>query len=51
MDPDVLRAHFRAYWRTGWQIHTHVNGDGGLEVLLDIIEECQRDHRATTTAA
>ena len=44
MDPEVLRAHFRAYWRAGWQIHTHVNGDGGLEVLLDIIEDCQREH-------
>ncbi len=47
MEPADLRAHFRAYWMAGWQIHTHVNGDRGLEVLLRIIEECQRDHPRT----
>lgn len=44
MEPDVLRAHYLAFWKSGWQIHTHVNGDGGLDVVLDIIEECQRVH-------
>lgn len=51
MEPDVLRAHLGAFWRAGWQIHTHVNGDLGLEVLLDILEDCNRalprvDHRS-----
>ncbi len=50
MSPDVLRDYFSAYWNAGWQIHTHVNGDGALGVLLDIIAECQAanprtDHR------
>jgi hypothetical protein len=50
MEPDQLRTYFRAYWDAGWQIHTHVNGDEGLQVLLDIMEDCQRsapraDHR------
>lgn len=47
MEPDVLRAHYRAFWEAGWQIHTHVNGDHGLDVLLDVIEDCQRSHSRT----
>jgi predicted amidohydrolase YtcJ len=50
IEPGQLAAYFRAYWDAGWQIHTHVNGDEALEVLLDIMEDCQRttprrDHR------
>jgi hypothetical protein len=50
MEPGELRTVFDAYWDEGWQIHIHVNGDLGLEVLLDIIEDAQRrrhrvDHR------
>ncbi len=50
MQPDVLAEYFNAYWDAGWQIHTHVNGDGALDVLLDIIAGCQArtprdDHR------
>ena len=50
MEPGDLRTVFDAYWDEGWQIHIHVNGDLGLEILLDIIEDAQRrmprsDHR------
>ncbi len=50
IEPEQLRSYFRSYWDAGWQIHTHVNGDHGLQVLLDIMEECQQatprtDHR------
>ncbi len=50
MEPGELRAVFDAYWDAGWQIHIHVNGDLGLEVLLGVIEDAQRrmpriDHR------
>lgn len=50
MEPDRLRTSFDAYWDAGWQIHIHVNGDLGLEVLLDIIEDAMKrqpriDHR------
>jgi len=50
MEPRELRSVFDAYWDAGWQIHIHVNGDLGLEVLLDVIEDAQRrmpriDHR------
>ena len=51
VEPDVLERYFRIYWDAGWQIHTHVNGDLGLDVLLDIIERCmitrpRADHRS-----
>ena len=51
VEPDVLETYFRVYWDAGWQIHTHVNGDLGLDVLLDIIERCmiatpRADHRS-----
>lgn len=50
MEPGELRSVFDTYWDAGWQIHIHVNGDLGLEVLLDVIEDAQRrmpriDHR------
>lgn len=50
MEPKVLKMVFDEYWDAGWQIHVHVNGDHGLEVLLDILEEAQArkarlDHR------
>jgi len=50
MEPDQLKLVFDAYWDAEWQIHIHVNGDLGLEVLLDILDEAQRrkprnDHR------
>ncbi|MGA1420057.1 MAG: amidohydrolase [Ilumatobacteraceae bacterium] len=50
MEPAELRRAFDTYWDAGWQVHIHVNGDHGLEVLVDIIEAAQRrtpriDHR------
>ena len=50
MAPDQLKLVFDTYWDAEWQIHIHVNGDLGLEVLLDVIGEAQRrkpreDHR------
>lgn len=44
MEPDALRTYFDPYWDAGWQIHIHVNGDLGLEVLLDIIEDAMKRH-------
>lgn len=50
MEPHELKSVFDVYWDAGWQVHVHVNGDAGLEVLLDIIAEAQLrtprlDHR------
>ncbi|MDA3015878.1 MAG: amidohydrolase [Actinomycetota bacterium] len=47
MEPDELRRMFDVYWDDDWQIHIHVNGDLGLEVLLEIIEDAQRRHPRT----
>lgn len=52
MEPADLRRYFDAYWDAGWQIHIHVNGDLGLDVLLDIIDDAMTrhpriDHRTT----
>ncbi len=43
MTPEVLEEYARVYWQAGWQIHTHVNGDAGLEMLLGVLERCQAD--------
>ena len=50
MEPGTLKAVFDTYWDSDWQIHVHVNGDLGLDVLLDVIEDAQQrvprvDHR------
>jgi predicted amidohydrolase YtcJ len=52
MEPADLRRYFDAYWDAGWQIHIHVNGDLGLDVLLDIVDDAmvrhpRIDHRTT----
>ena len=48
-EPDFERA-FRVYWDAGYQIHIHVNGDAGLDRVLDALEVNLRrnprhDHR------
>jgi predicted amidohydrolase YtcJ len=34
-EPDVLTAQFRRFWDAGFHMHIHVNGDEGLDVVLD----------------
>ncbi|MFN9347472.1 MAG: amidohydrolase [Planctomycetota bacterium] len=51
-DLDVFHRAFRIYWDAGYQIHIHVNGDAGLDRLLNTLEENLRrnpryDHRTT----
>ena len=41
--PDELARQTTFYWNAGYQIHTHVNGDEGLEVVLNILEKLMRD--------
>ena len=36
--PKDLEERAKVYWDAGYQIHIHVNGDEGLEVLLGILE-------------
>jgi predicted amidohydrolase YtcJ len=51
MQPDTLAEFARVYWDAGWQLHIHVNGDLGLDVVLDVLESCmvarpRADHRS-----
>ena len=50
IEPEKLAKAFAVYWDAGYQIHVHQNGDEGLEVVLDIIEDNMKrnpreDHR------
>ncbi len=44
MEPDELRRVFDVYWDAGWQIHIHVNGDMGVDLLLDVLTDAQKRH-------
>lgn len=44
MQPAVFRAFARAYWEADWQLHIHVNGDAGLDLVLDTIADCMARH-------
>lgn len=50
MDKEVFERAFRIYWDAGYQMHVHVNGDKGLDRVLDTLEANLRrnpryDHR------
>lgn len=52
MDKKRFKEVFKIYWDAGYQIHIHQNGDGGLDHLLDVLEENiernpRNDHRTT----
>lgn len=38
MNPDFFAKAFKVYWDAGYQIHVHVNGDAGLDMLLNNLE-------------
>ncbi len=42
--PQEIRAATKLYWDAGYQIHIHVNGDLGLDVVLDALERCMREN-------
>ncbi|MBD9652869.1 amidohydrolase (plasmid) [Ensifer sp. PDNC004] len=44
MDPDFFARAFKIYWDAGYQIHVHVNGDAGLDMVLDTVETNMRRH-------
>lgn len=52
MDEDLFERAFRVYWNAGYQLHIHVNGDAGLDRVLNSLEANLRrnpryDHRTT----
>ncbi len=38
MTPEILETWSKAYWDAGYQLHVHVNGDLGLDAVLDMLE-------------
>lgn len=50
MSPAVLADGVRTFWNAGYTIHVHVNGDAGMDAVLDALERAQAerprfDHR------
>ncbi len=48
-EPDVVTAQFRRFWDAGFSLHIHVNGDKGLDVVLDGLNPLARRHGQTIT--
>ncbi|MEW6112424.1 MAG: amidohydrolase [Thermodesulfobacteriota bacterium] len=44
MTPENLNQRAQLYWDAGYQLHIHVNGDLGLEVVLDVLERRMREN-------
>ncbi|PHR18585.1 MAG: hydrolase [Sphingopyxis sp.] len=38
-EPEELQKQTERFWDAGWNLHTHVNGDKGLDVVLGISEK------------
>jgi predicted amidohydrolase YtcJ len=50
MTPDILANGVKHFWEAGYQIHVHVNGDKGMDSVLDALAKAQEakprfDHR------
>ncbi len=44
MPPDEHEAVLAEFWRNDWDLHIHVNGDAGLDAVLDAIEGIRAQH-------
>ncbi len=44
MDPEFFARSMKVYWEAGYQLHIHVNGDAGLDMVLDQLELNMRRH-------
>lgn len=42
--PELLEAATKLFWEAGYQLHIHVNGDLGLEVVLATIARRMQEH-------
>jgi hypothetical protein len=40
-EPEVQAQQAKRFWEAGWNLHIHVNGDKGLDVVLGIVEGLQ----------
>lgn len=48
-EPDALHAQSRRMWESGLSLHIHVNGDEGLDVVLDCIAALPQRRAQTVT--
>jgi predicted amidohydrolase YtcJ len=44
MQPDEFRQYAELFWRAGYQIHVHANGDEGIEMVLETVAALQTNH-------
>ncbi|HBO2549581.1 TPA: amidohydrolase [Pseudomonas aeruginosa] len=44
MTPEMLETWGKIYWDAGYQLHIHVTGDLGLDVVLDMLERRMREN-------
>jgi predicted amidohydrolase YtcJ len=44
MQPAQLEERAKLYWNAGYQLHIHVNGDLGLDTVLDVLERRMREN-------
>jgi predicted amidohydrolase YtcJ len=44
MTPEEQWSVLSTFWERDWNLHIHVNGDAGLDVVLDQIERLRRTH-------
>lgn len=48
-EPPMLREQFGRFWSAGFHLHVHVNGDEGLDVVLDELARLPVKHGQTIT--
>jgi predicted amidohydrolase YtcJ len=48
-EPQDLRAQFSRFWAAGFSLHVHVNGDEGLDVVLDELDRLPKGRSQTIT--
>ncbi|MDE0537062.1 hypothetical protein, partial [Tenacibaculum sp. L6] len=44
LEPELLEKGTKLFWDAGYQLHIHVNGDEGLEVVLNTIERRMQEN-------
>lgn len=42
--PDALYTFWKPFWKQGIDVHIHINGDRGVDDLLRIVEQLQKEH-------
>ncbi len=44
MTPEMLEERGKLYWDAGYQLHIHITGDLGMDVVLDMLERRMREN-------